>query len=578
MRVFLPLLCVLCVPQVRGVIDGTCPRKDPPPGVLALLPGSKLVLTCSGHVSVDGVKVNVAKNIPNSNTKVGSLATTPANSLGHATVSVRSDRHVTGNGVSHGYLTPPAETQAGHVTEEKQSLRFTESTSPNTQTVQSTSVSSPPSVKPDHEAEDMDYDDDYEEDEWEGVSRVTRGVKSKPEWKQNGRMVGKGAALTLDSVSLEDSGRYTCHHRGKVRFSVKVTVADPPENPHLNCYKTSPSRKIRCEWTPQKLLTKGTSCYLLLRKSLSDTFLPVPCSAQQSRCWCALDHNEDEMRTYHRAYLCVTGITGNATSDLLYFTPLEILKPDPPSNVSVQEVVGHNRTLIVTWEPPSSWKYQDRYYKLIYEIKYKPSNSTFFQRKLINDWHNIHSITDAMTEFENEIQVRTKEEYDGYWSEWSKPVYGSTWKAMKEDMNEDLLKTPFTDLDDDGSGEEDSPDNSVSETESSNTVSLHILWISTALTLVFLGILATYIFSHRNRFMSKLQSLNIISQFRDSSQTHPSAPAAPEGQALMTFAPPHNTEQPSNDVQEENGEENRMKQMTETMNFNNTSYFLVLRE
>lgn len=526
-------------------------------------------------MSVDGVKVNMAKHIPNSNSKGGALATTPASSLGHATVSVRSERHVTGNGVSHGYLSPPAETQAGHVTETNQSLQFTESTSLNTKTVHPTSVSSPPRVRPDHEAEDMDHDDDYEEDEWEGGSRVTRGVKSMPEWKRNGRMVGKGAALTLDSVSLEDSGRYTCHHRGQARFSVKVMIGDPPENPHLSCYKTSPSRKTRCEWTSQKLLPKGTSCYLLLRKSLSHTFLPVPCSTQQSRCWCALDHNEDEMRISHQAYLCVTGVTGNATSDLLYFTPLEILKPAPPSNVSVQQEKGHNRTLIVTWEPPSSWKYQDRYYKLIYEIQYKASGSFFFQRKLINEWRNICIITDAMTGFEYEIQVRAREEYDGDWSEWSEPVYGTPWKAMIS--SGDPCTTPFSDPDDDSSG--NGPDeDTIPDADPPNAVSLHILWISIAFTLVFLGILATYIFSHRNRFISKLQNLNVIPQFRDSSQTHPSAPAAPEGQALMTLTRPHNTEQPSTDVQEENGEENGTTQMIETMNFNNTSYFLVQRE
>lgn len=38
-----------------------------------------------------------------------------------------------------------------------------------------------------------------------------------------------------------------------------------------------------------------------------------------------------------------------------------------------------------------------------------------------------HTITDAMPGVEYLIQVRTKDEYDGQWSEWSTPIYASTW-------------------------------------------------------------------------------------------------------------------------------------------------------
>lgn len=55
------------------------------------------------------------------------------------------------------------------------------------------------------------------------------------------------------------------------------------------------------------------------------------------------------------------------------------VKPDPPYNVSVQQEKGLNRTLTVKWRPPYSWKFQDHFYALIYEIQYKPIKSSNFQ-------------------------------------------------------------------------------------------------------------------------------------------------------------------------------------------------------
>lgn len=80
---------------------------------------------------------------------------------------------------------------------------------------------------------------DYEEqEEGEDGSKVTRSMKPRLQWKWNGRIVGKGdrdwggigferrgSSLSLSSVRLSDSGRFTCYHRGRERFSLKVKVA-----------------------------------------------------------------------------------------------------------------------------------------------------------------------------------------------------------------------------------------------------------------------------------------------------------------------------------------------------------------
>lgn len=72
---------------------------------------------------------------------------------------------------------------------------------------------------------------------------------------------------------------------------------------------------------------------------------------------------------------CVFGLMYFETA-LTIFLPAPTVKPDPPSDVKVQEVEGRETYMKVTWNFPISWKSEDSYYKLIYEIKYKPLTSS----------------------------------------------------------------------------------------------------------------------------------------------------------------------------------------------------------
>lgn len=199
---------------------------------MVLSTGSKLLLTCSGDVTVDGVKVRNSSNTKR--TASSSSATSATVTItSHTEVSIKSDKHTTENAVSERYHSNS--TEAG----ENRSLRPTDTghtASPTTHTVQPTSV---------HRLlkEELDGESDYEEEEEEEVerevgSRVTRGIKLRPQWKRDGKTVGKGdtdfegitferrgAALSLSSARLTDSGEYTCHFRDRRRFSLKVIVA-----------------------------------------------------------------------------------------------------------------------------------------------------------------------------------------------------------------------------------------------------------------------------------------------------------------------------------------------------------------
>nr|QJI54763.1 interleukin-6 receptor [Siniperca chuatsi] len=593
MRIVLPLLCVLCAIPVQSIFDGTCLRKDPPPGVLVLSQGSKLVMTCSGHVKVDGVKVSMARNSSNTNRRGSSSDANPTtvNIISNSGVSMKSDKHTMKGERNHSNPTEAGETRS------RQHIDTGYTASPTTHMVQPTSLSRLRKRESNREAEEMDGEGDYEEEEEEGEegSRVTRGIKSRPQWKRNGRRVGKGdrggitferrgATLCLSSVRLADSGKYTCYYRGRERFSLKVTVADLPEIPSLSCHKKSPSSKIRCEWVPQKPVTVRPNCYLFFSKSPTEAFLRLQCSysSRVSRCWCALDHHEDEQRTVHMAYLCVTSIAGNATSNLLQFTPMNILKPDPPSHVSVRQEDGWEMKMTVTWSFPTSWKSHDYYYDLMYEVKYKPLMSSIDHEQIKKAGRQrSYTITDAMPGVEYLIQLRTKDDYDGWWSDWSTPVYASSWTAPTSVMpwNGDLDTITFpVDITTEGSGTGDYESDAVPTIEDRGVKVSHlVLWIS-GLFAFLLVILATFIFRHKDRFMSKLQSMSFVTQCGDSLQPPPSAPTASEGQALVTFGPPHYKELPPSEVEkgeEENEDEQQVKERREAMHFNNTSYFFL---
>ncbi|XP_051922162.1 interleukin-6 receptor subunit alpha [Hippocampus zosterae] len=542
---FHSLLWILCAAPVGSIFRGACPKKEAPPGVLVVSPGSRLLLSCDGDVRVDGAKVN-ADASPETHTSNGDFR--------------KKDLNATKERIH----------QRGGQTSLSLSSSF-----PAHQVVRAT-------VTP---------------LEGGNANGGTRVVKGKSKWKWNGKTVGRGhwesdgfalgrsgTQLSVTSVRLRDSGNYTCQYRGRVMFSLKVIVADPPEVPKLSCSKKSPSSKIRCDWTPRKPLPLHPNCSLFINKRPSDRFQRVQCSfsSQRSRCWCVLEHDDDELRTRHMAYLCVTNMAGNTTSAILSFSPLDILKPDPPSAVSVQQEVGHQTRMRVNWTFPSSWKSQDSYYELKYEIKYQPvdSSPSSVQLKPIKGRRSF-TITDAIPGVEYTIQLRTRDEFDGLWSGWSAPVYGSSWIDSRTEepialLTEELMNITFPEYE--GSGTDDPSEAHPEASVRPKIVSHHLAWIS-CLFAILAMILSAYLFRHKEKLFAKVHSLSFRSQNKGPAQPKPAAPIAPESRALVTLSPPCPKEEPPVAEEEDEGVENDAETArTEAIHFNNTTYFFTQSE
>jgi hypothetical protein len=69
------------------------------------------------------------------------------------------------------------------------------------------------------------------------VNREEGGRGRRPQWRLNGRTLmlregvsesDHGAAVSISSVNADHSGRYSCHRKKKVLYSLKVIVAGEP--------------------------------------------------------------------------------------------------------------------------------------------------------------------------------------------------------------------------------------------------------------------------------------------------------------------------------------------------------------
>ncbi|KAG7335766.1 hypothetical protein KOW79_000459 [Hemibagrus wyckioides] len=525
-------LLVLCVVKVQcGQESPVCPRKESHPGVLALNMGSEVILGCRGDVTVDRVLLVMGTKPKERHKKRGDITshwrprenpdalgkhhpetvnfTTPgmykintetkvSDSVTSANPAMSSAKEKVGNGqISLAVNQFTKFNSVGRVTEEGGAFSITMEMGLRTERSTST---------------EYEEDEDYKE-KVDGL-RVTRSIKRQARWTRNGQLVRvgveHGGVLRLPALQLTDSGNYSCYRRGKLVSSVKISVGIPPVSPTLSCHKKSHISQIQCEWISRQPIIPQPQCYLLHRKGF-EKISRVNCSysAACSCCWCVLPSSEDDRNVY-TAKLCVTNTAGNATSSLYSYISQDIIKPDPPDGVEVKPVKGEPQILNVSWSLPATWMWEF-YYTLNFQLRYRPLLANEYQK--VDTDSKCWLILDALPDCDYEIQIRAKDEYDGQWSDWTRPVHARTWTAPETTAAPDFNTVEPVHIFSDGSGGTEGDIDFRPADDGDGVVWVYVLWVMGFSLLITIIIVAVYTLRWRMPFLTKKSQGSVSSPF-----------------------------------------------------------------
>uniref|UniRef100_A0A8B9DKB8 Interleukin 6 receptor n=1 Tax=Anser cygnoides TaxID=8845 RepID=A0A8B9DKB8_ANSCY len=249
-----------------------------------------------------------------------------------------------------------------------------------------------------------------------------------------GRWLAGGHALLLQRLRYEDAGLYSCHAGGRTLRTLRLLVEEPPETPHVSCYRRSHDKDVLCEWRLRAKPSPGTRAMLWVKRRFTvENATEQRCrffsKAQKFVCRVKVPPGVDDNKPLVVS-TCVRNAAGGSAGEDKIITLSSILKPDPPLNVTVEALEKAPQRLRVTWTYPSSW--DPRFYWLRFQVRYRPEPTPTFTEvdQVTRTWLDIH---DAWRGTRHVVQVRAQEEFGhGAWSEWSHEAVGTPWTDPRD--------------------------------------------------------------------------------------------------------------------------------------------------
>ncbi|TTD18129.1 RIIa domain-containing protein 1 [Bagarius yarrelli] len=352
-------LVVLCTVKVQCVQESpTCPRKESVPGVLTLNLGSEVILGCRGDVTVDGISL-----------VMGAKHKERLENRGDGTNQWRPQKARESFLNISKHLDPVNNTTTGN---------YNSNTATETNDRVGKFVTSDNSVM-NIEKEQMGS---------RGISQaVNQSTKST---SGVGRVTEEGGAFSV----IMEMGTSTESNTG-------TEYEDDEEyKEKMEGLRVTRSSKRQAQWTRNgQLMRDGVERGGVFRLS-------------------ALRLIDSGNYSCYRRGKLVSSVkisvgTGNVTSSPYNYIPQNIIKPDPPTRVTVNPVIFEPHTL----------KYQ--------QVEREDTELLWF-------------ISDALPHVDYEVQIRTKDEYDGQWSDWTSPVYARTWAVKGNDKTQASIRDGAT--------------------------------------------------------------------------------------------------------------------------------------
>ncbi|XP_018527273.1 interleukin-11 receptor subunit alpha isoform X2 [Lates calcarifer] len=234
--------------------------------------------------------------------------------------------------------------------------------------------------------------------------------------------VTSDGSLVLMHVDHSAQGIYSCYdNQGLLLHSVKLRLGHPPGLLSVSCQVPNHTY-VRCSWV------ESVATFLPAQYNASFSGQEWrPCVVDIVRKHCDVDRPAF-WQTIHTLRITATNALGSETT-YARFKLHELLKPDPPESVLVNELEGFPKRLIVSWTFPASWPLHDAF-PLVFQIRYRPLGSMY--------WSEIYSeespvvIFDALAGHLHQVQIRARDEVnaESQWSEWSPLLLARPWEVF----------------------------------------------------------------------------------------------------------------------------------------------------
>uniref|UniRef100_A0A8C5M6S7 Epstein-Barr virus induced 3 n=1 Tax=Leptobrachium leishanense TaxID=445787 RepID=A0A8C5M6S7_9ANUR len=203
-----------------------------------------------------------------------------------------------------------------------------------------------------------------------------------------------------------------------------MEIEGPPEKLQVHCWAISYPEKIQCTWDLLPKPHLHTVFITTYRVGLLDPEPSKQCiQSDQKPHSCLIA--DFQMFADDPYIFNVTAINPlGSITQLFPFIVENIIRPDPPENVTLSQMVGERKKLRLHWSPPQSWPLPEEF-PLKYMIRYKRAGAKHY-RKI--DTHESTSFTLLGLKPRSvvQVQVAAKDFTDyGVYSDWSVTVEGS---------------------------------------------------------------------------------------------------------------------------------------------------------
>ncbi|XP_066568219.1 interleukin-11 receptor subunit alpha [Amia ocellicauda] len=247
------------------------------------------------------------------------------------------------------------------------------------------------------------------------------------EWQLNGSGVGSSQTLlqngdlVLINADLSMEGNYSCHdRRGNLLWATKLRLGYFPGFLNITCM-TPNYISITCAWE-QTLKTFLPTKYIMTYRDGGQRSEPCrqefytinSCKINATKIW------------HHNHLINITEV--NPLGSKYTISKIEIhdiVKPDPPEEISVEPIIGQPTRLLVSWRYPASWS-NEIHFQLNFQLRHKPVGSESWS-KLKTTNTNV-TVNDVLAGHNHIIQVQAIDYTEnGHWSEWSPEVKALPW-------------------------------------------------------------------------------------------------------------------------------------------------------